>query len=250
MTRYFQEEYLKRINVQDTIGLFPTAFGKSLHFTIALNAPGLEKAIERSKTFAAKAAADKLNETVVKEGMAFLEQTPRQESERKLRKKYLEFIDGKISSTDLVAAHDANMAELKISKDAAEEFADNILRVMRFTRDFYVKPVKFDEMAVHAVKGLYRWADEKIPAEMKTRLDQFKSVEENDIKDLLVDARISLGNRDAIRNEKGLDRTLKYMLTNLRSAYRLVQCRRTGRTRTQHEGLHRSGHPDTQGFPA
>ncbi|HQR42014.1 MAG TPA: S41 family peptidase, partial [Gemmatales bacterium] len=215
VTRYFQEEYLKRINVQDTIGLFPAAFGKSLHFTIALNAPGLEKAIERSKTFAAKAAADKLNESVVKEGMAFLEQTPRQESERKLRKKYLEFIDGKLSSADLVAAHDANMAELKISKDAAEKFADNILRVMRFTRDYYVKPVKFDEMAVHAVKGLYRWADEKIPAEMKTRLEQFKSVEENDIKDLLVDARIALGNRDAIRNEKGLDRALKYMLTNL-----------------------------------
>jgi carboxyl-terminal processing protease len=215
VARYFQDEYLKRVNVTDTLGLFPAVFGKSLHFTIALNAPALEKAIERSKAFTAKAASDKLSDDVVKEGMAFLEKTPAEESERTLRRKFLDFTDGKLSSADLVAAHEANRAELKISRESAEKYAENIIRVMRYTRDAYVRPVKLDEMAVHAVKGLYRWADEKIPAEMKSRLEQFKSTDENDIKNLLVDARIALGNRDAIRNEKGLDRTLKYMLTNL-----------------------------------
>lgn len=215
VAKYFQDEYLKRVNVQDTLGLFPSVFGKSLHFTVALNAPGLEKAIERSKAFAAKAAADKLSEGIVKEGDSFIHQMPRQETERKLRKKYLEFTEGKISSADLVAAHDANQAELKISREAAEKFADGILRVMRYTREAYVKSVKIDEMAVHAVKGLYRWADEKIPAEMKAKLDKFKTDDEDQIKELLVEARVALGNKDAIKNEKGLDRTLKYMLTNL-----------------------------------
>lgn len=215
VSKYFQEEYLKRANIQDTIGLFPAIFGKSLHFTVALNAPGLEKAIERSKTFSEKAKTDNLSETMVKEGLAFLEQVPRQDSERTLRKKYLDYIDGKVTAKDLEAAHTTMQADLKISRESAEKYADNILRVMRFTRENYVKGTKFDEMAVHAVKGLYRWADEKIPAEMKARLDKFKSEDETDIRNLLIDARIALGNRDAIKNDKGLDRTLKYMLTNL-----------------------------------
>ncbi len=215
VSKYFQEEYLKRANVQDSIGLFPAIFGKSLHFTVAFNAPGLEKAIERSKSFTQKAKNDNLSEAMIKEGLVFLEQVPRQDSERTLRKKYLDYIDGKLSAKDLEAAHSTMQADLKISRESAEKFADNILRVMRFTREYYVKNVKLDEMAVHAVKGLYRWADEKLPADMKARLDKFKSEEETDIRNLLIDARIALGNRDAIKNEKGLDRTLKYMLTNL-----------------------------------
>lgn len=215
VTKYFQDEYLKRVDVSNTIGLFPAAFGKSLHFTVSLNAPGLEKAIERSKQFATKADEAKLPADVIKEGQDFILHMPRQDSERKLRKKFVEFAEGKIPSSELVSAHEAMQADLKISRESAEKFADNILRVMRFTRDYYVKQVKLDEMAVHAVKGLYRWADEKIPAEMKTRLDQFKSEDDAQIKELLIDARQALGNRDAIKNEKGMDRTLKYMLTNL-----------------------------------
>ncbi|MFT3878896.1 MAG: hypothetical protein QM703_04450 [Gemmatales bacterium] len=215
VTKYFTEEYLKRVNTQDTLGLFPNAFGKSLHFPVALSAPGLAKAIERSKQFAGKAQEASLPEAVVKEGQAFILNMPRQDSDRKLRKKYMEFTEGKLPGKDLVAAHDSNQADLMISRENAEKFADNVLRVMRFTRDFYVKTVKLDDMAVHAVKGLYRYADEKIPADMKARLDKFKTEDEGQIKELLVDARIALGNKDAVKNEKGLDRALKYMLTNL-----------------------------------
>lgn len=215
VTKYFQDEYLKRVNTQDTIGLFPNALGKSLHFPIALNAPGLAKAIERSKQFAAKAQEAALPEAVVKEGQNFIMHMPRQDSDRKLRKKYMDFTEGKLPGKELLAAHDAGQADLMISKENAEKFADNVLRVMRFTRDYYVKTVKLDDMATHAVKGLYRYADEKIPADMKARLDKFKTEDESQIKELLVDARIALGNKDAVKNEKGLDRALKYMLTNL-----------------------------------
>lgn len=215
VTKYFTDEFLKRVNTQDTIGLFPNALGKSLHFPVALNAPGLAKAIDRSKQFAAKAQEANLPESVVKEGQNFIMHMPRQDSERKLRKKYMDFTEGKVPGKDLVAAHDSNQADLMISKENAEKFAENVLRVMRFTRDYYVKTVKLDDMAVHAVKGLYRYADEKIPADMKARLDKFKTEDESQIKDLLVDARIALGNKDAVKNEKGLDRALKYMLTNL-----------------------------------
>ena len=215
VSKYFQEEYLRRAKVQDTIGLFPVIFGRSLHFTVALNAPGLEKASERRKNFDDKARRDGLSDTVLKDGLTYLEKMPRQDSERELRKKYIDYIDGKVTARDLEAAHAKMLADLKITRESAERFADNILRVMRFTRENYVKNVKLDEMAVNCVKGLYRWADEKIPPEIKTKLEQFKSEQERDIKELLVEARMTLGNRDAIRNEKGLDRTLKYMLTNL-----------------------------------
>lgn len=215
VAKYFQDEYLKRVNIQDSIGLFPSTFGKSLHFTVSLNAPGLEKAIERSKQFAAKGEAAKLAPEVIKEGQDFILHMPRQDSERKLRKKYVEFADGTLSAADVSAAHESMLAELKISQESAEKYADSLLRVMRHTRDYYVKAVKLDEMAVNAVKGLYRWADEKIPADMKARLEKFKTEDEGEIRKLLIDARQALGNRDAIKNEKGLDRTLKYMLTNL-----------------------------------
>jgi len=215
VTKYFTDEFLKRVNTQDTIGLFPNALGKSLHFPVALNAPGLAKAIELSKQFAAKAQEANLPEAVVKEGQNFILHMPRQDSDRKLRKKYMEFTEGKMPGKDLVAAHDSSQADLMINKESAEKFAENVMRVMRFTRDYYVKTVKLDDMAVHAVKGLYRYADEKIPADMKARLDKFKTEDEAQIKDLLVDARIALGNKDAVKNEKGLDRALKYMLTNL-----------------------------------
>ncbi|HQR05187.1 MAG TPA: S41 family peptidase [Gemmatales bacterium] len=215
VTKYFTDEYLKRVNTQDSIGLFPIALGKSLHFPVALNAPGLAKAIERSKQFAAKAQEANLPESVVKEGQNFILHVPRQDSERALRKKYMEFTEGKLPGKELIAAHDLNQADLMISKENAEKFADNVLRVMRFTRDYYVKTVKLDDMAAHAVKGLYRYADEKIPADMKARLDKFKTEDESQIKELLVDARVALGNKDAVKNEKGLDRALKYMLTNL-----------------------------------
>ncbi|MBL8821668.1 MAG: S41 family peptidase [Planctomycetia bacterium] len=215
VTKYFQDEYLKRINVTETIGLFPVALGKSLHFTIALNAPGLEKAIERSREFAEKAKQDNLEEAIVKDGKSFIEHMPKQDSERKLRKTFLGFTEGKVSSSDLVKAYSDMQAELKISQESAEKFADSVLRVMRYARDAYVKPVKLNELAVNAVKGLYRWADEKIPDEMKHKLEKFDSTSESDIKNLLVEARMALGNKDAIKNEKGLDRTLKYMLTML-----------------------------------
>lgn len=215
VTKYFTDEYLKRVNTSDTIGLFPVALGKSLHFPVALNAPGLSKAIERSKQFAAKAQEASLPESVVKEGQNFILHMPRQDSDRKLRKKYIDFTEGKLPGKDLIAAHNAIQSDLTISKESAEKFAENVMRVMRFTRDYYVKTVKLDDMAVHAVKGLYRYADEKIPSELKARLDKFKTEDETQIKDLLVDARIALGNKDAVKNEKGLDRALKYMLTNL-----------------------------------
>lgn len=215
VTKYFQDEYLKRVNIQDAIGLFPVAVGKSLHFTISLNAPGLEKAIALSKQFVSKAQEVKLPEAVVKEGQSFIEHMPRQDTEKKLRKKYLDFTEGKLAGTELVLSHEAEQSDLKITRESAEKFADNVLKVMRFTSDYYVKVVNLDDMAVHAVKGLYRWADEKIPPEMKTRLDKFKTDDEAQIKELLIDARMALGNKDAVKNDKGLDRALRYMLSNL-----------------------------------
>jgi C-terminal peptidase prc len=222
VSKYFSEEYLKRVN-SDQREVFPLIFGKSLHFTVALNAPALEKAIQNNKKFEAKAQSAHLGADVIKEGESYITHMPRQESERKLRKKYLEFTEGKLPADQLVNARNEMLADLKITRPDAEKYADAVMRVIRFTRDYYVKPVKVDEMAVNAVKGLYRLADEKMPAEVKERVDHFKSTDETQIKALLADVRQELGNKDAIkisekdgvRADKGLDRSLRYMLTTL-----------------------------------
>jgi C-terminal peptidase prc len=212
VVKFVSEEYFKRANIDMQLGLLPFVAGKSLHFTVSLNAPALEKAIAASKQFAVKAADDKLGAEVVKEGTEFILHMPREESERKLRKKFLEYNEGKLAATELTKAHEEMVAGLKITRPDAEKFAEKVYRVMRFVRDLYVKPIKLDEMAVNAVKGLYRVADEKMPADLKERIEKFRSTDEDEIKSLLADARQALGNKDAVKDEKGLDRALKLML--------------------------------------
>lgn len=222
VSKYFQEEYLKRVN-SDQREIFPLVFGRSLHFTVSLNAPALEKVVQNSTKFEAKAKDANFSADVIKEGESYITHMPRQESERKLRKKYLEFTEGKLPADQLVNVRNEMLADLKISRPDADKYADAVTRVIRFVRDVYVKPVKVDEMAVNAVKGLYRLADEKMPAALKERVDHFKSTDETQIKSLLADARQELGNKDAVklsekdgvRSDKGLDRSLRYMLTLL-----------------------------------
>jgi C-terminal peptidase prc len=66
-----------------------------------------------------------------------------------------------------------------------------------------------------AIRGLYRRIDEKVPADLETKLNAVKGLTEEELKELLVSARMSLGQREDLDNHKDIDIALQRMLSHL-----------------------------------
>src|SRR5262249_36580953 len=70
-------------------------------------------------------------------------------------------------------------------------------------------------MVAWALRGLYRKADEKVPAEIEARLKNAKELRETELTALLADARQALGRREDLDKHKDIDIALQKMLSHL-----------------------------------
>src|SRR3954452_12949596 len=66
-----------------------------------------------------------------------------------------------------------------------------------------------------AIRGLYRRIEEKVPAELKERLDKVKDLRRSELEGLLADARERLGKREDLESNKDVDLSLQMMMANL-----------------------------------
>ncbi len=212
MVEYVGEELVKKASVLNKRSQFPLIRGRSTHFPVAFNSTALEAIAKRIQTFKAIAEKDKLSKEILDEGVKLLGPMPRLEAQRQLRQKYEDLIEGKLSIKDFLAFREKNLASTAFTKEKAEAFAEKILKVAGYTRDDYVKKVTLSEMVANAIRGLYRVADEKLPKELQDQLSEYKGNDEDKARDLLITARMNLGQRDSLDKNKDIDAALAVML--------------------------------------
>ncbi len=215
LAEFVGEELVKKATSMNKRSQFPLIRGRSTHFPVAFNPAALESVEKRLQSFKALVAKHQLSKELQEEGNKLLGQMPRYEAQRLLRQKYVELIDEKINLKDFLAFREKNIASAAYSREKAEAFAERVLKVAGYTRDDYVKKVNLSEMVGHAVRGLYRIADEKIPKELQEELNDFKGNDEDKARDILITARMNLGQRDSLDKSKDLDAALAVMLHSL-----------------------------------
>ena len=189
---------------------------QSTHFPLAVNTEAAEQVAKRLDTFQKIAKDQALAEELAKEGKSLLTKMPQLENQQQLRKKYEELVDGKLALADFKTERDKLIAAGALPRGDAEAFADKVLKISNLAVDDYVKKVKPRDMVVAAVKGLYRAADEKLPKEMQDRLKNLSDpTDDGQLREMLIDARLALGNRKELKGSKDADAALALMLHSL-----------------------------------
>jgi carboxyl-terminal processing protease len=103
----------------------------------------------------------------------------------------------------------------KLQREVATEFAAKVIQSTQIIRENYVKPISQADLVGWAIRGLYRQIDEKIPQDMRERLEGIKNLDERQLTTLLADVRESLGQREDLDTHKDIDFALQRMLSHL-----------------------------------
>ncbi|MFO0846846.1 MAG: S41 family peptidase, partial [Gemmataceae bacterium] len=90
-----------------------------------------------------------------------------------------------------------------------------VLEATDVIKEEYVKDVSQGQMVASAVRGLYDFLEEKVPAQIDARVKKAKTMRLFDLRELLADARMHLGKREDLDNLKDLTITLQRMLHKL-----------------------------------
>jgi C-terminal peptidase prc len=202
--------------VREERKLYPFVIGgRSSHFELTRNPAVTAKVQERLDKLAKLAADDKISKDFATEGHKLLERMPKLEAQRTLRKKYQELVDGKLSTDGFEKARADILDTTKLKRSTALAFAAKVIQATETIRESYVKEVKQEDLVAWAIRGLYQRLDEKIPADIKERLEQIKEMSEKELTGLLADVRERFGNREDLANHKDLDVALQRMLSHL-----------------------------------
>jgi carboxyl-terminal processing protease len=189
---------------------------QSTHFALAINPPAAEAVARRLAAFEKLAKELNLKEELTQEGRTLLAKMPLLENQQQLRKKYEELADGKLPLADFKAERDKLIAAGALPRADAEAFADKVMKISNLAVDDYVKQVKPRDLIAAAVRGLYRAADEKLSKEMEDRIKNLSEPgDPGQLRELLIDARLSLGNRKELKGSKDADAALALMLHSL-----------------------------------
>jgi carboxyl-terminal processing protease len=190
--------------------------GRGSHFALTHNPEAMPKTLERLEKFAALAKKnDKIDAKLAEEGTLYLTRMPKLESQRKIRKEYQQLVDGTINIDKFLEDRAKILEDTKLPRDAAERFAKKVYDAAHIMKQQYVKVENEGELIGWALRGLYRRVDEKIPDDLKGQLDKVKTLDADELKTLLTDARLSLGKREDLDNHKDIDYALQRMLSHL-----------------------------------
>jgi carboxyl-terminal processing protease len=208
--------------------------GRSSHFALTSNPKASARARARLEKFDRLARG--LGREKAEEGRRLLERMPRLEGLRKLRKEYQKLVDGDITAEQFDRARQAVLESMRLSPRLARNFASKVLEAAQVVDEEYVKEVNRGDMVAGAVRGLYRWIDEKLPEDVAERLDQAKEMRDAQLGQLLYDVRLLLGNREDLDKHKDIDIALQRMLARLDPYTTYIDPETVERFKTDYKG--------------
>jgi C-terminal peptidase prc len=185
------------------------------HFVVTRNPAVTAKVAERVSKLESLGKDKKLAADMVTEGRKLLERMPKLKAQQDLRKDYQNLVDGKIAVDEFTKKRGEILTAVKMKRSEAMTFASKVIQSTEIIREGYLKDVNQGELVGWAIRGLYRQLDEKIPAEVRGRLDKAKNMNERELTALLADVRERLGQREDLSNHKDLDISLQRMLHHL-----------------------------------
>ena len=185
------------------------------HFVLSHDPGPYKKAQEELAKFEKLVKDGKVSAKIAEEGRQYLSRMPKLDAQRELRKDYQKLADGDLSPDAFVAARDKVLAETKLPEAVAEKFASKVIDATEVIQSDYYKEENQDELAAQGIRKLYKFVEEKIPAAIEARLKNVKDLNEDQLKQLLIDAREALGKREDLDKDKDIDVALVEMLRTL-----------------------------------
>src|SRR5262245_17997428 len=189
--------------------------GQENHFALTKNPAVTAKVKSRLDKLAGLINEKKLPDKYADEGNRLLARMPKLEAQRSLRKAYQKLVDGEATLDQFEQSRQTTLAQMKLSHEEAKKYAEKIYDAIKVVTDHYIKEVNAGDLAASAVRGIYYGAEEKLPADLATRLTKASEFSEGDMKLALTEAREHLGTREDLGNHKDIDLTLQRMLHKL-----------------------------------
>ncbi|GIW80354.1 MAG: hypothetical protein KatS3mg105_2161 [Gemmatales bacterium] len=149
------------------------------------------------------------------EAKRLLAQMPKLKYQRDLRRTYQDLVAGRITARQLEQKREAILNTQKIPPSVARNFADKVLEATEEIVSNYLKELDQGQMIEWAIRGLYERIDERVPEDIETYLKHCKDYDKNDLRNLLIFVRRTLGNRDDLDNHKDIDYALQRMTAHL-----------------------------------
>jgi C-terminal peptidase prc len=184
-------------------------------FVLTHNPAVAAKVTERLQKLSTLAKEEKISKDWAAEGEDLLQRMPKLQTYQELRRQYQRLVDGTLTQEDFGKERTKILAAMKLTKDAAFKFAAKVIQSTQIIREGYVKEVNQGDLVAWALRGLYRQIDEKMPADIRERLDKVRDLSEPELTKLLADARQRLGQREDLDNHKDIDHALQRMLAHL-----------------------------------
>jgi C-terminal peptidase prc len=196
--------------------------GRGNHYVLTHNPDVTAKVKKQLDKFAQMVGDGKVPQEYAGEGKTLLDRMPRLEAQRKLRKEYQALLDSRIDLDKFISQRKDIEKSTKLAQSDAMEFAEKIMDAIKIITRIYVKKLNTQDMVVWAIRGLYRQADvtgtmpvlfpNTIPEDIEAKLKDVADMKEDDLIQLLADARRALGKREDLDKHKDIDYTLKRML--------------------------------------
>jgi C-terminal peptidase prc len=189
--------------------------GMATHYELTSNPSVTAKVKERLTSFEKLATEKNLSKELTTEGRRLLASMPKLEAYRNIRRSYQKLVDGKLSVDEFTKERSKILDDMKITGSTARAYAAKVIQATQLLQREYVKEINQGELVAAAIKGLYVRIEEKIPPDIKARLDKVKDLKESELVTLLTDVRQRLGNREDLDNHHDLDFALQRMMAPL-----------------------------------
>ncbi len=214
----------------------PVFESSSTHFVITRN-PEVEPQVrKRINALSSLAEEKKVTAEEATEGKSLLERMPKLKMHQDLRKEYQKLVDGAITPDEFTKSREKLIAGMKMTHEKAREYAAKVIQASQHIHDSYVKATNQGELVAWAIRGLYKDIEEKVPADIKEKLDKVKSLKEGQLTEILTDVRERLGSREDLDKHKDIDISLKRMTSHLDPHTTYIDPETINRFRTETTG--------------
>jgi C-terminal peptidase prc len=184
---------------------------RSAHFVLSRNPSVYAKNQERiARLKALGLPADWLDE-----GVRLIQRMPKLKAWQGLRKNYVSLADGTLSLEAFRTQREEIVRSMKLNREAAEKFARQTLSGLELIRRSYIRSLEWSDLAQWSVRGLYRSLEEPWPEDMTARLQPDRVASREAVSEVLVEARLRLGQREDLDKHRDVDAALRSVVSKL-----------------------------------
>jgi carboxyl-terminal processing protease len=179
--------------------------GRGIHFVLTRNPEAAAKSEARLKKYEERKSESKLDAELAEEGEKLLTRMPRLKAMQEMRKSYQKFADGDLTVDQLKSARDRIKESMVLSDNAAKSFSEKTFEGLSVIKANYIKKLNLGEMVGQGIKGMYKVTEVKLPDDLKERVSKAKDLSDKEVKQLLKDARVLVGKREDLENNKDVE---------------------------------------------